>query len=70
MLLLHLQELYNFYGEYTGVRTARKHIAWYSKGFFSSNAFRKEIMQVESATAQIAMVDEFLSQSEGRDVAA
>ena len=70
MLLLHLQELYNFYGEYTGVRTARKHIAWYSKGFFSSNVFRKEIMQVDSATAQIAMVDEFLSQSEGRDVAA
>jgi len=70
MLLRHLQELYSFYGEYTGVRTARKHIAWYSKGFFSSNVFRKEIMQVESATAQIAMVDEFLSQSEGRDVAA
>jgi tRNA-dihydrouridine synthase B len=70
VLLLHLQELYDFYGEYTGVRTARKHIAWYSKGFFSSNAFRREIMQVESSAEQLAMVDEFLSMAEGRDVAA
>jgi len=70
VMLLHLQELYDFYGEYTGVRTARKHIAWYSKGFFSSNAFRREIMQVESSAEQIRMVDEFLSVSEGGDVAA
>jgi len=70
VMLLHLQELYDFYGEYTGVRTARKHIAWYSKGFFSSNAFRREIMQVESSTEQIRMVDEFLSMSEGGDIAA
>jgi tRNA-dihydrouridine synthase B len=70
VLLLHLQELYDFYGEYTGVRTARKHIAWYSKGFFSSNAFRKEIMQIESASEQLAMVDEFLSIAGERGVAA
>ncbi len=70
VMLLHLQELYDFYGEYTGVRTARKHIAWYSKGFFSSNAFRREIMQVESSTEQIRMVGEFLSMSEGGDIAA
>jgi tRNA-dihydrouridine synthase B len=70
VLLHHLQELYDFYGEYTGVRTARKHIAWYSKGYFSSNAFRREVMQVESSTEQSRMVDEFLSLAEDRDVAA
>jgi tRNA-dihydrouridine synthase B len=70
VLLRHLQELYDFYGEYTGVRTARKHIAWYSKGYISSNAFRKKIMQVESSTEQSRMVDEFLSLAEERDVAA
>ncbi len=70
VLLRHLQELYDFYGEYTGVRTARKHIAWYSKGYFSSNAFRREIMQVETSTEQLRMVDEFLSLAEDRDVAA
>lgn len=70
VLLLHLQELYDFYGEYTGVRTARKHIAWYSKGFFSSNAFRRDIMRVESAREQLAMVEDFLSIAGERDVAA
>ena len=70
VLLEHLQELYNFYGEFTGVRTARKHIAWYSKGFFSSNAFRREVMQVESSIEQMRMVDEFLSMATNRDVAA
>lgn len=29
----HLEEHYAFYGEYTGVRTARKHIAWYTRGW-------------------------------------
>ncbi|MCK4587111.1 MAG: tRNA dihydrouridine synthase DusB, partial [Gammaproteobacteria bacterium] len=32
ILLEHLHNLYEFYGEYTGVRMARKHISWYSKG--------------------------------------
>ena len=70
ILLAHLQELYEFYGEYTGVRTARKHIAWYSKGFFSSNEFRREIMQVESSAEQLAKVDTFLTTADLRDAAA
>ena len=70
VLLAHLQELYEFYGEYTGVRTARKHIAWYSKGFFSSNEFRREIMQVESSAEQLAKVDAFLTTADQRDAAA
>ncbi len=70
VLLGHLLELYDFYGEYTGVRTARKHIAWYSKGFFSSNKFRREIMQVESSAEQLAKVDAFLTTADLRDAAA
>ena len=70
VLLAHLQELYDFYGEYTGVRTARKHIAWYSKGFFSSNEFRRDIMQVESQTEQLAKVDAFLTMADLRDAVA
>ena len=70
VLLGHLEELYSFYGEYTGVRTARKHIAWYSKGLFNSNVFRKQVMQVESSTEQLDMVDKFLSMAEVRNVAA
>ncbi len=32
VLVGHLHDLYQFYGEYTGLRMARKHISWYSKG--------------------------------------
>nr|MBF0683977.1 tRNA dihydrouridine synthase DusB [Pseudomonas sp.] len=32
LLLEHLDDHYRFYGEHTGVRTARKHIGWYLAG--------------------------------------
>jgi tRNA-dihydrouridine synthase B len=56
MMIEHLQNLYNFYGEYTGVRVARKHIAWYSKGQRGGAEFRQRINHVESAAQQVSMV--------------
>ena len=71
LLTGHLQNLYAFYGEYTGVRVARKHIAWYSKGQRDGTAFRRQINQVESATAQLARVRAFFDQlAEQQDLAA
>ncbi|PWB56047.1 MAG: tRNA dihydrouridine synthase DusB, partial [Nitrosomonadales bacterium] len=37
----HLHDLYQFYGEYTGLRMARKHISWYTKGLAGSASFRR-----------------------------
>jgi tRNA-dihydrouridine synthase B len=58
-LLEHLGNLYAFYGEHTGVRVARKHISWYSKGLRGGAAFRHAVNQVETVSAQLAMVREF-----------
>lgn len=58
-LLAHLANLYAFYGEHTGVRVARKHISWYSKGLVGGAAFRQRVNQLESAAAQAALVREF-----------
>jgi tRNA-dihydrouridine synthase B len=58
-LLAHLDTLYAFYGEYSGVRMARKHISWYSKGLRGGAAFRHLVNAVETTTAQLAMVREF-----------
>jgi tRNA-dihydrouridine synthase B len=55
----HLNNLYQFYGEYTGVRVARKHIAWYSKGQPDGNAFRQRINRVEKLDEQLAMTHDF-----------
>lgn len=52
VLLEHLDDLYHFYGEYSGCRIARKHIAWYTKGLRGSNEFRQTMYQLESTTEQ------------------
>jgi tRNA-dihydrouridine synthase B len=59
IMIEHLHNLYDFYGEYTGVRVARKHIAWYSKGQRNGAEFRQRINRVESSEAQLAMTHEF-----------
>ncbi len=58
-LLAHLDTLYAFYGEYSGVRMARKHISWYSKGLRDGAAFRHRVNQVETCAAQVSMVRAF-----------
>jgi len=55
----HLQNLYSFYGEYMGVRIARKHIGWYLKQQTEANVFRKRINQVEDAQQQLSEVIDF-----------
>ncbi|HZM48228.1 MAG TPA: tRNA dihydrouridine synthase DusB [Burkholderiales bacterium] len=66
VLVAHLHELYEFYGEYTGVRVARKHISWYTKGLAGSAAFRHAMNQLESSAAQLFAVDEFFGELAGR----
>ena len=43
VMLAHLHDLYEFYGELTGMRMARKHISWYTKGLKDSANFRHSI---------------------------
>lgn len=62
ILLGHLDNLYDFYGEYTGVRMARKHISWYSKGQAHGGAFRQAVNHVDSAEQQLIMTKEFFAQ--------
>ena len=67
----HLENLYAFYGEYTGVRVARKHIAWYSKGQRDGNTFREQVNRLESAAAQLQFVRDFFARlAERQELAA
>jgi len=61
-LLRHLSNLYDFYGEYTGVRMARKHVSWYSKGQPHGSAFREMMMRVESSQQQVELTRQFFNQ--------
>ena len=58
----HLENLYSFYGEYTGVRMARKHISWYSKGQRNGGAFRNLVNHIDNSKEQLAMVEQFFSE--------
>ncbi|WP_336916645.1 tRNA dihydrouridine synthase DusB [Acinetobacter modestus] len=62
VLLGHLSELYQFYGEYSGCRIARKHIAWYTKGLRSSNEFRQNMYKVENTADQAKVVEAYFNQ--------
>lgn len=67
LLLEHLDDLYSFYGEITGMRMARKHIAWYTKGLADSASFRHAMNQLESTREQLAAVNEFFVRTAERD---
>ncbi len=59
-LLEHLQDHYGLYGEYTGVRSARKHIGWYVRLLPGGDAFREHMNTLDTAQQQLAEVAEFL----------
>lgn len=62
VLIKHLHDLYDFYGEYSGVRIARKHISWYTRGLVGSAAFRHAMNQLQTTEQQMAAVNEFFSE--------
>jgi tRNA-dihydrouridine synthase B len=59
VLIGHMHELYAFYGELTGLRVARKHISWYTKGLAGSAQFRHRMNQLESIAEQLQAVKDF-----------
>ncbi|MCK9986452.1 MAG: tRNA-dihydrouridine synthase B [Azoarcus sp.] len=63
----HLADLYAFYGEDTGVKVARKHISWYTKGLVGSAAFRRAMNQLPDVRSQMAAVEDFFGQLAQQD---
>jgi tRNA-dihydrouridine synthase B len=55
----HLEDHYEFYGEFTGVRTARKHIGWYTRGLSGANVFRHRMNTLDTTREQLLAVNEF-----------
>ncbi len=59
VMMRHLVDLYEFYGEDTGVKVARKHIGWYTKGLVGSANFRHALMQLQTSQEQFFAIDCF-----------
>ncbi|KEA65544.1 tRNA dihydrouridine synthase B [Marinobacterium lacunae] len=59
----HLEALYAFYGDFMGVRIARKHVGWYLQQHPEAAGFRKHFNQLETASDQVTAVTALLAGS-------
>ena len=62
LLLDHLQEHYGLYGEFSGVRTARKHIGWYVHTLPGAAEFRSRMNTIEDSQLQWQAVSDFFEE--------
>jgi len=62
LLLEHLDDHYRFYGEFTGVRSARKHIGWYVESLPGGVEFCASMNTMESTVEQYHAVEQWFSQ--------
>jgi tRNA-dihydrouridine synthase B len=63
IMLGHLNDMHRFYGDRTGVRVARKHLAWYCTSLEKSEQFRSQVVRVDRASEQIRLTREYFSRS-------
>jgi tRNA-dihydrouridine synthase B len=62
LLLEHLRDHYQLYGEFTGVRSARKHIAWYVHALPGAADFRARMNSIEDCAGQLDAVARFFDE--------
>ena len=62
-LLVHLEDHYQFYGEYTGVRTARKHIGWYMQNVAGGDSLCARINTIDNTADQARTVAAWFAQA-------
>jgi len=59
IMLAHYGAIREHFGEDAGVRLARKHLAWYSRGLRGSAEFRATINRLPASAAVLAQIDRF-----------
>ena len=62
VMLEHINDLYGFYGDVAGMRVARKHISWYTKGLAGSASFRHNMNTLDTIDLQQAAINDFFAE--------
>ena len=65
MMLRHAEMHIRYKGEYQGIREMRKHVAWYTAGYYGSARMRQAVNEVESYEALKQLLADWLAYSEG-----
>jgi tRNA-dihydrouridine synthase B len=61
----HLAALHDFYGEFEGVRIARKHLGWYVRRLVGGEAFWQQVCRIEAAELQRQLVRDHFARTGG-----
>lgn len=69
-LISHVGALHQFYGEYLGLRIARKHVGWYLHQQPKGVLFRAHFNQLESAVEQVAAIERYFLDTQASFAAA
>ncbi len=62
VMLEHINDLYGFYGDLAGMRVARKHISWYTKGLAGSASFRHNMNTLQTIPLQQQAINDFFAE--------
>ncbi|WP_343847651.1 tRNA dihydrouridine synthase DusB [Bowmanella denitrificans] len=62
VMLEHVSNVHQFYGEFSGARIARKHVGWYLAEHDQDRQFRSRFNAIEDAAEQIRALDQYFEQ--------
>jgi tRNA-dihydrouridine synthase B len=68
ILLQHIHELYEFYGDSKGVLIARKHVAWYLQNHSNAFTFRSHFNTLQTSIAQVENINHFFEALIEKDI--
>ncbi len=62
LVMTHVRKLHDFYGSYSGVRIARKHVGWYLQTLSDDSQFRSTFNRIENTEEQLEKLHQFFTQ--------
>lgn len=61
LVIKHVVKLHTFYGDYLGVRIARKHVGWYLKTLEDKSQFRSVFNRIDNPQEQLEKLEAFFT---------
>lgn len=61
LVIEHVKALHHFYGEYKGLRIARKHVSWYIQEYDNHHQFRRLFNAIEDSRHQLEALEAFFN---------
>ncbi len=70
ILLRHVKQLHHFYGDFMGVRIARKHVGWYLSAITDACSLRRQFNQLALPVEQLHYINQLSGLENNKELAA